>query len=462
MDPLPSPKEMQERAAAAEDRSPQKASPPPRQVQEEAPGDLADLDPTNGLLAKLIMYSAPVIVAAAAAVLLGQSGSSVHAQNLPPNSQFINQKEFNALPSVPPVTVFNATGIFIPPGQTAESMQVKPFHVYDEEFINILGINPTLTLLGETESDPVFHEAVVWHPPTDEVFFVQNAGAKAASTGLNKSAIIQKISLSEADLVSNLTNAVGKVKISKVDSNPQVINPNGATNYRGQFVYCGEGQGADITSTLYLMNPKARYNTTVLVNNFFGRQFSSLNDAAVHPQNKDLYFTDVLYGYYQDFRPAPGLRNQVYRYNDVTGALTIVADGFDSPNGITFSPDGRFAYVTDSGINHGFFGYNFSAPSSIYRFDVKEDGTWENRKTFAYINSGVPDGVHCDAQGNVYAGCGDGINVWNPSGKLIGKIHIGGGAANFAFAGKRMVIMGETKLWYATMGAMGATVKTEM
>lgn len=111
MDPLPSPKEMQERAAAAEDRSPQKASPPPRQVQEEAPGDLADLDPTNGLLAKLIMYSAPVIVAAAAAVLLGQSGSSVHAQNLPPNSQFINQKEFNALPSVPPVTVFNATGV---------------------------------------------------------------------------------------------------------------------------------------------------------------------------------------------------------------------------------------------------------------------------------------------------------------------------------------------------------------
>lgn len=62
--------------------------------------------------------------------------------------------------------------------------------------------------------------------------------------------------------MSNLTNAVGKVKISKVDSNPQVINPNGATNYRGQFVYCGEGQGADITSTLYLMNPKARYNTT--------------------------------------------------------------------------------------------------------------------------------------------------------------------------------------------------------
>ncbi len=30
--------------------------------------------------------------------------------------------------------------------------------------------------------------------------------------------------------------------------------------------------------------------------------------------------------------------------------------------------------------------------ASSYRFDVKEDGTFENRKTFAFVNSGVPDG----------------------------------------------------------------------
>lgn len=27
-----------------------------------------------------------------------------------------------------------------------------------------------------------------------------------------------------------------------------------------------------------------------------------------------------------------------------------------------------------------------------YRFDVQEDGTWENRKTFAYIAARLPDG----------------------------------------------------------------------
>lgn len=29
-----------------------------------------------------------------------------------------------------------------------------------------------------------------------------------------------------------------------------------------------------------------------------------------------------------------------------------------------------------------------------YRFDVNDDGTWDNRKTFAFIDSGVPDGTY--------------------------------------------------------------------
>jgi hypothetical protein len=57
----------------------------------------------------------------------------------------------------------------------------------------------------------------------------------------------------------------------------------------------------------------------------------------VSPSNGDLYFTDTLYGFLQDFRPPPGLRNQVYRYNFATGAVTAVADGFTLPNG-NFDP----------------------------------------------------------------------------------------------------------------------------
>lgn len=71
----------------------------------------------------------------------------------------------------------------------------------------------------------------------------------------------------------------------------------------------------------------------VLFNNYFGRQFNSLNDVVINPRNGELYFTDTLYGFLQDFRPPPGLRNQVYRYNFKSGAIAVVADDFTLPNG---------------------------------------------------------------------------------------------------------------------------------
>ncbi|ORY62688.1 lactonohydrolase [Pseudomassariella vexata] len=383
----------------------------------------------------------------------------VRAFAIPPLAQVVDQKSFNVLETVLPPAEANSTSGFVWPGVTEESLNAKPFHIYDDEFYDIIGSDPTLTIVASSDTNPLFHEAVVWYPPTDEVFFVQNAGASAAGTGLNKSAIIQKISLAEADAVKSKRIATGNVTVTVVPSTPQVINPNGATNYKGQIIFAGEGQGDTVPSALYLMNPVEPYNTTVLVNNYFGRQFNSLNDIAIHPTSKDIYFTDTLYGYLQDFRPVPGLRNQVYRLNEATGAVTVVADGFTLPNGLTFSPNGEYAYVTDTGINHGLLGFNLSDPSSIYRYDVKEDGTWENRKTFAFVAAGVPDGVHCDSKGNVYGGCGDGVHVWNPSGKLLGKIYTGTTTANFNFAGDgRMVVCGETQLLYVTLAASGAPI----
>ena len=54
---------------------------------------------------------------------------------------------------------------------------------------------------------------------------------------------------------------------------------------------------------------------------------------AINPRNGDVYFTDTLYGYLQDFRPPPALPNMVYRLTPSTGALVAVADGFELPNG---------------------------------------------------------------------------------------------------------------------------------
>jgi gluconolactonase len=71
----------------------------------------------------------------------------------------------------------------------------------------------------------------------------------------------------------------------------------------------------------------------VILDNFFGRQFNSLNDASINPHNGEIYFTDPTYGYVQDFRPPPGLPKQVWRFDPSTGAVRVAADGFNMPNG---------------------------------------------------------------------------------------------------------------------------------
>ncbi|KAI1185388.1 lactonohydrolase [Nemania serpens] len=415
---------------------------------------------TNSRQAERSASSKMTYLSAALAVLF--AGVAIRAYNhvapqrygMPAQAQFISQKAFNVLPYVLPPSEFNLTNIFIPPGYDLAALKEKPFHVYDDEFYDVIGPNPTLTLIASTETNPLFHEAVVWYPPTNEMFFVQSAGAPASGTGLEKSAIIQKISLDEADAVSTRRNATGSVKVHVVDSNPMVLNPNGAVNYKGQLLFAAEGQGADKTTELVIMNPREPYNTTVLLNNYFGRQFNSLNDISINPRNQDVYFTDPIYGFLQDFRPKEGLPHQVYRYNDRTGAVTVVADGLSQPNGIALSPSGDHAYIADSGAQAVFWGINATSPSTIYRYDVSADGTFSNRQTFAYIPTGVPDGIHVDTKGRLYAGCGDGVHVYSISGALIGKIFLGETSANFNFAGDGgMVICAETNLYYAKMAA---------
>ncbi|KAK4460104.1 Gluconolactonase [Cladorrhinum samala] len=390
--------------------------------------------------------------------LMPEDIHDVPGRSIPTQAQVINQRSLNVLTEVLSVAEINGSSQFIPTNHTRESLLDRPFHIYDEEFLEIIGSNSTLTLISKTEGNPMFHEAAIWHPPTDEMFFCQNAGALAAGTGLKKSAIIQKISLSDINpSITSQRNATGLVKVEIVNSEVAVINPNGGTNYKDQILFLGEGQGDNIPPAIYLMSPQPPYKTKVILDNFFGRQFNSLNDASINPRNGEIYFTDPTYGHAQDFRPPPGLPKQVWRFNPDTGAVRVAADGFIMPNGIAFSSTGAHVYITDSAMAQGFANSNFSYPASIYRYDVQQDGTFENRKTFAFVSPGIPDGIHCDTKGNVYAGCGDGVHVFNPSGKLLGKIHIGGTVANFGFAGKgRMVILAETELYFATLAAEGA------
>lgn len=66
---------------------------------------------------------------------------------------------------------------------------------------------------------------------------------------------------------------------------------------------------------------------------------------------------------------------------------------------------------------------------SIYAFDVTtRSGSpfLTGKRLFARALSGTPKGIICDSAGNVFAGCGDGVEIWNPGGTLLGVIRVPG------------------------------------
>lgn len=47
-----------------------------------------------------------------------------------------------------------------------------------------------------------------------------------------------------------------------------------------------------------------------------------------------------------------------------------------------------------------------------YSYDVDQHTqAFTNRRVFAFVDAGVPDGLQVDKAGNVYAGCADGVHV---------------------------------------------------
>lgn len=55
---------------------------------------------------------------------------------------------------------------------------------------------------------------------------------------------------------------------------------------------------------------------------------------------------------------------------------------------------------------------NAAHPTTRYAFDVDPaTHAFKNRRVFAYVDAGIPDGIQLDTNGNVYSGAGDGVHV---------------------------------------------------
>jgi gluconolactonase len=173
-----------------------------------------------------------------------------------------------------------------------------------------------------------------------------------------------------------------------------------------------------------------------LVDSFEGKPLNSPNDVVVASDGA-IWFTDPSYGHLQGFRPPPALPDAVYRY--YAGKVTMVADGFDKPNGLAFSPDEDVLYVGDNG-----------APRRILAFDVVDGRRLENARVFAPGTPGHPDGLKVDVSGRVYASASDGIRIYEPTGEQIAEIAVPG-AVNFTFGGRDLFITADDAIWVAAL-----------
>lgn len=236
-------------------------------------------------------------------------------------------------------------------------------------------------------------------------------------------------------------------------------------------------------------------SVTVLAESFDGKRLNSPNDVVAHPDGS-YWFTDPPYGG-QLYEGAPdvagGPSNLSGRINprlgqpagiglwkrelptncyriDPSGRIDLVVteDQVPDPNGLCFSPDHKKLYVASTGKGPGDTGPG--GKGEVYVFDVGADNKLVNRKRFSdCVIDGVkcgPDGLRCDVDGNLWVSSNagrsvgySGVTVWNPDGKLIGRIRLPEICGNLCFGGpkrNRLFMMASQSLYAVYVNTQGA------
>src|SRR5262249_24393857 len=126
--------------------------------------------------------------------------------------------------------------------------------------------------------------------------------------------------------------------------------------------------------------------------------------------------------------------------------LVVSEDQIPDPNGILFSPDYKKLYVISTGKGPGDTGPG--GKGDMHVFDVGSNNKLSNQKLFSdFMVDGVKcgqDGGRCDVEGNLWCSSNagrnvgySGVTVWNPAGKLIGRIRLPEICGNVCFGGPK-------------------------
>ena len=226
----------------------------------------------------------------------------------------------------------------------------------------------------------------------------------------------------------------------------------------GTLLHCSHGQRAIVRTRLGAgLQPLA---DEIVVGHYQGRRLNSPNDVVVK-RDGTIWFTDPPYGIVSDHeghRAESELgRNYVFRFDPATGALRVVSDFIEEPNGLAFSLDESLLYVSDTSAALRTDG---SGHHHIVAFDVLGAQDLAHPRVFAVVNPGLPDGFRVDVNGFIYTSSADSVQVFHPDGTRIGRIAVPEKVGNLCFggaAGDELFICASTSLYRIRLNTRGAT-----
>jgi gluconolactonase len=190
-----------------------------------------------------------------------------------------------------------------------------------------------------------------------------------------------------------------------------------------------------------------------VVSHYQGKELNSPNDIVV-ARDGSLYFSDPTYGRMPVFgveRKQDLSFQAVWHVQPSGQELQPLAQDFEQPNGLCFSPDERLLYVNDSSRAH------------IRVFRPGDGGVGGGAVFFDRIGSGaieegIPDGMKCDAEGNVYVTGPGGIWVISPQAELLGRIEVPENVGNLNWGGddwRTLFICASTSLYKVELQVSG-------